>query len=610
MKKTPVIRLMALLVCTLLVFGMAACTGPATTSPAEPTSAAPTASAEPSAATETSAAAEATPSAAPAVLLDASVPPPQDPFGKYDPPIEVTLIHTGNDGAFWFPQGDDIGNNIYTRTWEERLGIKYKFLWTCPGAQAEEKVNIMLASGDLPDMLSVSRTNFEKLYKGGKLADITTAMQQYATQYTKKYLTGEYAPLLEAATKDGKIYGETCGFSYKDSANMIWLRADWLKNLNMSVPKTFSELEAVLEAFVKNDPDKNGQADTYAVGVPGANLGGNSYNFGMSVSYFNMFHTYPGQWVKNAAGELEEGMFGPSFREGAKASLQKLQQWYAKGYLNPDFATYDDAKFQEDMTGDKFGVVFGDLWGAYWPLLLCLDKNASADWVPMAIPSADDKPMFTNNSVGAVNNINVVNVNFAHPEALVKMSNLYHDLNNNPETTQDFGKYNTDPVDNNQIFLAYPLLIYNPSFNYEGYQAISEAMTSGSDAKLPPPYKLFYDQIQSYLKSGDKGGWPPYRSYTDEGCFGVIKGYLANKQYMFNEYTAEPTQSMVDNWPSVKKIYDQMFLATVMSGDAAQFDAFIAQYDSLFGAQATKEVNEWFAAKGKASIQDWYNSLN
>ena len=613
--KTTATRFLAMLVCALMVMGMAACTtAPAATTAAVSTAAATTAAttAAASTAAETTAAASAeAATATPAApgLLDANVPPSQDPQGKFSPAIEVTMIHTGNDGPFWFPKGDDINSNIYTRTYEEKLGIKYKFRWTCSSAQAEEKVNIMLASGDLPDMLSVSRTNFEKLYKGGKLADITSAMQTYASQYTKKYLTGEYSSLLEAATKDGKIYGETCGFNYKDSANMIWIRADWLKNLNLSVPKSLTELEAVMDAFVKNDPDKNGKPDTYAIGLAGANLGGNSSNYGMSVSFFNMFHTYPGEWVKNASGVLEDGMLGTSFRDGAKNSLSMLKDWYTKGYLNQDFATYDDAKLQEDMTGDKFGVVFGDLWGAYWPLLLCLDKNPKADWVPVAIPSADDKPMFTNNTVGSVNNINVVNVKFAHPEALVKMSNLYHDLNNNPETTQDFGKYNTDPKDSNQIFLCYPLVIYNPSFNYEGYQAISEALKKNSTEGLPPAYKMFYDQIQSYLKTGDKGGWSPYRSYTEDGCFGVIKGYLANKQYKFNEYTAEPTQTMIDNWPSVKKIYDQMFLAVVMGGDISQFDAFIGQYDSLYGTQAAKEVNDWFAAHGNQSIQDWYANL-
>ena len=48
-----------------------------------------------------------------------------------------------------------------------------------------------------------------------------------------------------------------------------------------------------------------------------------------------------------------------------------------------------------------------------------------------------------------------------HPEALVKMTNLYHDLNNNPET-MEFNTFNTDPTDNNQPFLMYPLPILQP----------------------------------------------------------------------------------------------------------------------------------------------------
>jgi putative aldouronate transport system substrate-binding protein len=609
--KNTATKLMSLLVCLLMVVGMAACSSTASPT-AAPTSAAaatdsPAATVAATEAATDTVAPTATP--APAALLDASVAPPQDPLGKFDPPITVTTILTANDGPFWFPKGDDVNNNIYTRTWLEKLGIQYKFLWTSPGAQAEEKINVMLASGDLPDMLNVSQTNFEKLYAAGKLADITSAMQNYASQYTKKYLTGEYAPLLDAATKNGKIYGETCGTSYTDSAQMIWIRSDWLKTLNMSVPKTLADLTAVMDAFVNKDPDGNGKADTYAIGTAGANMGGNSQNFGMGSAYFNMFHVYPAEWVKNASGDLEDGMFGSDYRNSTKTALTTLKDWYSKGYLNQDFATYDDSKYQEDMTSDKFGIVFGDLWGAYWPLLLCLDKNPKADWVPVAVPSFDDQKALTNNTVAGVNWINVCNVNYAHPEALVKMTNLYHDLNNNPDTATDFDKYNTDPKDNNQIFLAYPLPIYNPSFNYEGYLAINSALTSNDTSKLPAPYKVFYNQIVSYNKTADKGGWPPYRSYTDNGCYGVIKQYMDGKQFMFNEYTAQPTQSMIDNWPSVKKIYDQMFLSVVMGGDDSGYDSYISQYDSLYGTQAAKEVNDWFAAKGKQSVQDWYNNL-
>jgi len=597
--RKTVSKLLAILLCASLLVSLTACgSTPADSSkPSE------------SGATESSAASENDSGTASGVLLDETAPPPQDPFGKYDPPIEVTLIHTSNDGPFWFPEGDDINNNVYTRIYEEKLGIKYRFLWTAPGSQAEEKVNIMMASGDLPDMMAASRQNFEKMYKAGQLADITVPMQQYATQYTKKYMTGEYASLLEAATKDGKIYGEASGASYKESANMIWIRADWLKKLNMETPKSMAELEAIMDAFVTKDPDGNGQKDTYAIGVAGANMAGNSWNYGMNVAFFNMFHSYPQEWVKGDKGTIEEGMFGESYRGATKMGLEKLADWYEKGYLDKDFALIDDSKLQEHMTTNKFGVYFADLWGAYWPLLLTLDKDPKSDWVPVPIPSVDDKPAKNNNNIGSVYWINVVNKKFAHPEALVKMTNLYHDLNNNPETSSEWTTYNTNPTDNNQIFICYPLQIWNPAFNYEGYVNMSAAVDKGNGDTLPACYKSMFDQIINYKTTGDVSGWPPYRSYTTDGCFGVIDGYMKNKSYQFTEYTAEPTEFMIENAPSVKKMYDEMFINGIMNNDLSGFDSFITQYDGIYGTQATKEVNDWFVANGSKSIQDWFVNM-
>ena len=60
--------------------------------------------------------------------------PTKDPYEKYDPAITVSVVHTANDGAFWFPEGDSIEQNVYTRRYEEELGIKYEFKWTCPGS--------------------------------------------------------------------------------------------------------------------------------------------------------------------------------------------------------------------------------------------------------------------------------------------------------------------------------------------------------------------------------------------------------------------------------------------------------------------------------------------
>ena len=287
-----------------------------------------------------------------------------------------------------------------------------------------------------------------------------------------------------------------------------------------------------------------------------------------------------------------------------RAALEKAAEYYEKGYISQEFSTMDSDMRNEDMFNGKCGIYFADVWGAYWPLLLHLDIDPNADWIPVNAPSAQFGDSKMARDAAQVQNILVATKDCEHPEALVKMTNLYHNLNNNPET-MEFEEYNTVPEDNNQIFLCYPLLIYNPSFNYEGYVAITDAMESGNTDGLCSGYKLFYDQAMSYEESKDPAGWPPYRSYLKEGtAFEVIDTYLNNDRVVFNEYTAEDTEFMIENEPTVKRMYDEMAVQVITGqADISAFDEFVASWDELFGNTATEEVNQWFQDNGGVSIQ-------
>lgn len=528
--------------------------------------------------------------------------PTKDPFGKYDPPITVTTIHTANDGGFWFPEGDTWEDNIYTRTYAERLGVNYEFKWTCPGSQAAEKMNTMLVSGDLPDFLSVDRTTFEKMYAADLLEDITVPLIEYASEYTRKYLTGDYSYLLDAVTKDGKYYGITNGFSYQDGGDMLWLRKDWLDKLNLKTPETIEDLEAIMEAFKTQDPDGNGVDDTYAIAMNASSQ--NAWQWTLGNAFFNMFNAYPNTWYENSKGEIESGLFGEESRERTRAALEKAAEYYAKGYIAQDFATMDFDMQNQDIFNGKCGIFVGDVWGSYWPLNLHLDVDPEADWIAVPVVSGPYGEGKIARDAAQTQNILVATKGCEHPEALVKMTNLYHDLNNNPET-MEFNTYNTDPADNNQPFLMYPLPIYNPSFNYEGHMAIKEVEKTGSTDGLCEAYKQFYDQAMAWKNEGDKAGFPAYRAYLTEGSsFEVIENYLDNKRVVFNEYTAEETPFMIENGPTVKKMYDEMAIQVITGkADITAFDSFMQSYDEIYGTKATEEVNQWFQDKGGVSVQ-------
>ena len=53
----------------------------------------------------------------------------QDPFGKYSPTIEVTSVKKVLDNTKYIA-GESLDNNIWSRTYEDVLGIKIKYIWS------------------------------------------------------------------------------------------------------------------------------------------------------------------------------------------------------------------------------------------------------------------------------------------------------------------------------------------------------------------------------------------------------------------------------------------------------------------------------------------------
>jgi putative aldouronate transport system substrate-binding protein len=537
--------------------------------------------------------------------IDPQREPLRDPYERYDPPIQVELVHTSTDAGFWFDGDDDIENNIYTRTWLERLGIEMTFKWTTTSAQGSEKMNIMMSSGDLPDMVGVNEAQFQRLHQAGRLNTVTDGIVEYATPFTKSYLTGDYQLLLDKATRDDQVYGIGSGSSFKDQGHMLWIRADWLEAVGLSEPTTVAELEAIMHAFVHDDPDGNGVDDTYAIALGSAGMTSNAGNFGVDKSFFTMFGSYPGAWIEQPDGTLQDGMFGQAYRDQTTLAMGKLHEYYEAGYLHPDFATFDDAKVNEEVANGHAGIYFSYLWAAWWPLNLTLENNPNADWVPVPVPSYQGQGGRMSYDVLQLGQMHVATTETDHPEALVKMTNLYHRLNNDP-VNMEFSRYNVGPG-YNQIFLAYPLAVGNPAWNYEGYEVISEALRTDDPGGLSEAYREFYDQLVAYPgRGGDVNGWMVYRSYTPVGCIGVVDTYIQEKRIQFNEYTGEPTETMIYDFPSVKKTYDEAFFAVVLDGDFPVLDDFYAQYDALYGDTVTQEVNDWYQANGSPGIQRWF----
>ncbi|MFW6232300.1 MAG: hypothetical protein ACOC37_04525, partial [Spirochaetota bacterium] len=73
-----------------------------------------------------------------------------NPLEPYDPPI--TLSRGLRQDNRTFPPGQSWEDNVWTRAWSERLGINIVNKWAVPSNEFEAKLNVAIASGDLPDV--------------------------------------------------------------------------------------------------------------------------------------------------------------------------------------------------------------------------------------------------------------------------------------------------------------------------------------------------------------------------------------------------------------------------------------------------------------------------
>ncbi|OPX43380.1 lipoprotein LipO precursor [Ruminiclostridium hungatei] len=520
-----------------------------------------------------------------------------DPLGRYEPEITVSMVHQNGDQTVKFKNGDTFENNVFTRAYKEMLGINVKYLWVASGDDEAQKTNLMIASGSLPDIFMLdSLSQYEQLVKADKIQDLTDTFEKYATAYTKSIYSGEFARELEAVKRGGKLYTIPWFNDYNAIISMIWIRSDWLNNLNLQIPKTGEELFKVAEAFTFNDPDKNGKNDTYGIPMD---------NSGIESAFWNVFHSYPGIWTKDSAGKLSYGMYGSKEQADAtKAALLKLQEFYKKGVIRKDFTTIEDAQLSEDIISGKCGVLFGTASRPYFQLQDNTKTDAKADWIPLAIPSLNGTKQTISASPLNQYGFYVVRKGYEHPEALVKLLNLYNKLENDPSTvTQEYlDVYGS-------FFKAAPVRLYEPHTFFNDYNSLKSAIESGDTAKLTIIQKQYYENIKAFSDAGDKTftnrgnktGWADFKYYGPGGAAAVAETYNKNGLYVYDEYFGPPTKSFISKQPLIDKKWNQIMMDIITGADTAEFDSFVESYGAMGGDAIAGEVNEWFELNQKSN---------
>lgn len=505
-----------------------------------------------------------TPSATSGTSTPSSSPEPADPMGKYDPGIELTSVKYTLSG-WTYPEGDSVENNLYTREIESRLGIKISYDWTVDTAQYGNKLNLSIASGDIPDFFATpdSKT-FISLAKSGQLADLTEIYETYASDVMKE-VTAAFPEGMESAVYDGKLLAlPNLGSGIIASPHLVWIRDDWMTQYNLSAPESMEDVVNIARTFMENNPG------TYGIGLEKSLYSGGIANI---TGFANAYHAYPTIWLRDEGNEIVYGSIQPEM----KAVLQELQNLYKEGVFSKEFGIKDTNKVNEDLLSGKVGIEFGACWNSYFPFTDAVRNDGNAIWKSYALPSSDGQPV-KGQATWPVSQYFVVNKNCKNPEAIIKLANFYLDF----EATLDPSKTNNLDWQNAPVFFNDSRADYLMGANLE------EALKTGDTSKLSISQKIQYDIVITWEKDKNPEG---YGSYFHKKSLATLKTFVDEDRILLTQLRGPVPDLYSEKKATLDKLELDAFTKIIMGDPIDTFDQFVADWKKLGGDEVTAEIN-------------------
>ncbi|MCB0117342.1 MAG: extracellular solute-binding protein, partial [Caldilineaceae bacterium] len=341
--------------------------------------------------------------------------------------------------AFLCPNSSvsDYNDNEYTRWLTNLTNISFE-LDIPPVPDAQQKLNLMLASGDLPEVIigcNIRLDQMQILANQGLVLPLNDYIDKYGVEFKKVY---EAYPQIEGLITllDGKIYGLPhvndcyhCSMSQK-----MWVYQPWLDALGLDVPTTTDEFYEMLKAFKEQDPNGNGIADE--IPLSGTREVNGGWRSPIDSFLMNSF-VYNDRVTSNGAGTgaggglmIEDGVIKASFTQpGWQEGLRYLNKLYSEGLIDPQAFTNDSNQIRQ--LGENPDVPILGAVGAGWYGVFTQNGGPSGRWqeytpiAPLEGPSGlRQTPQTPYQPTGGQANFVITN-SAKNPEAAFRLADVF-----------------------------------------------------------------------------------------------------------------------------------------------------------------------------------------
>jgi putative aldouronate transport system substrate-binding protein len=353
------------------------------------------------------------------------------PAGQFPITNEKTTVKVLMKGS---ASVEDFSTNEFTKWLEQKTNIKIEWE-VAPEKSATEKLNLVLASGDYPDVImgfGVSPTQMMINGSQGVFLPLNDMIDKYGIEMQKMFKENPvYKDLITAP--DGKIYAlpqvnECYHCMYKQR---MWIHKPWLDKLGLKMPTTTDEFYEVLKAFKTKDPNGNGKADEIALSGSIQAASSNLFETQMLDSFIMNAFTYDHDTRKLYLdnGKVTIPYNKPEWKEG----LKYLRKLYVEGLIDPQAMTQDNNQLKK-LGENPDTVILGASSGHNMGSLTTLGAQSGRWLTYVAVPPLKGPNGFQNAAyhpyvVG--NGQFIITNNAKNPEAAFRLADF---LFNSPDT--------------------------------------------------------------------------------------------------------------------------------------------------------------------------------
>lgn len=287
----------------------------------------------------------------------------------------------------------------------EETGIEVEYIHP-PEGNAEEALNVLLASGDYPDIIEYAWPGYPggvaRLLNDGVIYELNELMEEYAPHLTKYYEENpEIARQVKSDDGEFLLVPFIRGTKELRHTSGPILRADWLAEANLEPPNTIDEWEKVLTEF-KNQGCKK--------------------PFTGSLSQIRMTFVCAFDIHESFYPDDKQVKFGP-IEDGYKEFLETMADWYNNGLLDSEFSAVDRTIQDANMTSGEAGSTRAAGGGQMGPYILTgKEKDPDFDLVSTPLPTKNPggKPKYSQSYEFTSNGHAVITTSCENPEIAMR----------------------------------------------------------------------------------------------------------------------------------------------------------------------------------------------